>query len=268
MKYDVFLSHRYAEKRQVQKLNDYLESVLKYNVYVDWIDSRELDRTKVNRKTADYLRETMRQCKCLLYFYIEQGENPASIWMPWELGFFDGRQDSKRVAIFVPDAKNIKTKKQEYLELYEVVDYNNIEHFLNNATKEEDLADFSRVDYDRYLARLRKLNKNPTDFYLSTLQWYFGVCANSLKEINEYLISTQPRTTKELATPLAKLSIECLKSMQANIKEIRNFTMKEAEDHSGIQTFFNSWLSGQINKPLIENDIMKETTKENNLITE
>ena len=78
--YDIFLSHR-AEDAQVilgllDSLNDY-----GYTVYVDWKDDPQLDRTNVNKNTANILRERMNQSKSLLFATTENAG--SSRWMPW-----------------------------------------------------------------------------------------------------------------------------------------------------------------------------------------
>ncbi len=58
----------------------------------------------------------MNNCQALIYASSEA--SPSSKWMPWELGYFDGRKPG-RVAI-MPLASSAATgfKGQEYLELY------------------------------------------------------------------------------------------------------------------------------------------------------
>ncbi len=59
-----------------------------FSVYVDWIEDKQLDRKDVNVKTANLLRERMKQSKCLSYLTTKNITN--SKWCPWELGYFDG----------------------------------------------------------------------------------------------------------------------------------------------------------------------------------
>lgn len=121
--YDVFLSHSFKDADIILGLKDYLETVLKLTVYVDWIDDKQLDRSKVNRETADLLRKRMSRCKSL--FYAVSINSQESRWMPWELGYFDGLKNGK-VAI-VPIAKNSNDlfTGEEYLQLYQTVQIEN-----------------------------------------------------------------------------------------------------------------------------------------------
>ena len=125
--FDVFLSHSYADAQSSQPLDaedllglkEKLETDYKLSVYVDWIVDRTLDRSSVDARTAMILRTRMNHCGCLLYATSEQAGK--SKWMPWELGYFDGKKG--RVAILpVVDRQMASYKGQEYLGLYPYVD--------------------------------------------------------------------------------------------------------------------------------------------------
>jgi hypothetical protein len=90
--YDVFLSHRYPEDPAAGELVVNLKAEIEelgLPTFVDWIDQPELDRSAVDRETADALRARISGCKCLLFATTRSYED--SVWMPWELGFADGR---------------------------------------------------------------------------------------------------------------------------------------------------------------------------------
>lgn len=125
--FDVFLSHSYADAKTVQALDaddllglkEKLENDCGLSVYVDWMVDRTLDRSTVDARTASILRARMDHCGCLLYATSEQAEK--SKWMPWELGYFDGKKG--RVAILpVVNSQMASYKGQEYLGLYPYVD--------------------------------------------------------------------------------------------------------------------------------------------------
>jgi hypothetical protein len=122
--FDVFLSHSKMDEKYVLGAKRILEEK-GFSVYVDWIDDPQLDRSYVNKVTADYLRTRMKQCK--LMFYLHTKNTNLSKWCPWELGYFDGHSGSaERTFIFpiVPSGEGFKG--QEYLELYPVVDIDNV----------------------------------------------------------------------------------------------------------------------------------------------
>jgi hypothetical protein len=118
-KYDVFLSHRYLDAKEVLALKTLIES-FGLSVFVDWIESPELDRSRVTKETAAKLREAMERSASLLYAISDNSQD--SKWMPWELGYSDGLHG--RIAI-VPIAEQETTSEsylgQEYLGLYPYV---------------------------------------------------------------------------------------------------------------------------------------------------
>jgi len=117
-RFDIFLSHSYADKEIVPALKKELER-MGYTVYVDWITDKLLSRDEVTKETAKVLQKRMQQSKCL--FFATSENSPSSKWMPWELGYFDGIKN-KRVAV-LPISRNNNSfseyfKGQEYLGLY------------------------------------------------------------------------------------------------------------------------------------------------------
>lgn len=174
--YDVFLSHRYADRKDVERLHDHIERDLGYSVYVDWIEHPELDRSRVEPATAEHFRGVMRACSCLIFY---AGPKAAgSRWMPWELGFFDGRQGARRIAVFVDDLAAYKPGRQEYLGLYQLIDRAALPEFLARAS--DDTAAMSSATYDQWQRHAEKLARDPIDYALSVIQWCYGASANSL----------------------------------------------------------------------------------------
>lgn len=124
--YDVFLSHSKMDADLVLGAKRILEGK-GYTVYVDWIDDPQLDRSRVNRKTAETLRRRMRNCK--LMFYLHTKNASLSRWCPWELGYFDGfSYPTPRVFVFpLLGPSETAFHGQEYLELYPMIDIDNPE---------------------------------------------------------------------------------------------------------------------------------------------
>ncbi len=113
--YDIFISHSFVDSKDIILLKDILEG-LGYSTYVDWIQDNKLDRSKVSGNTADVLRLRMRSCKSLLYVISQNSR--ASLWMPWELGYFDALKGTAAVIPLGEKKNNKKFKGQEYIELY------------------------------------------------------------------------------------------------------------------------------------------------------
>jgi hypothetical protein len=87
-----------------------------FKVYVDWDIDAELNRTKVDKNTAALLRRRMQASTSLIYLATEQAT--SSKWMPWELGYFDGRKPDKVVVLPLLDRANSSFPEQEYVSLY------------------------------------------------------------------------------------------------------------------------------------------------------
>lgn len=119
-----FLSHSYKDKKAVLALADEFKNKYKLNVYIDWLEDSELDRTHVNAKTAQTIKERMQNCKCLLYATSENSS--SSKWMPWETGLMDGLKG--RVAICpLIGGDDSNFKGQEYLSMYPFISYEKAE---------------------------------------------------------------------------------------------------------------------------------------------
>ncbi|WP_310347118.1 toll-Interleukin receptor, partial [Pelomonas aquatica] len=116
--FDFFLSHAVADSELVLGVKELLEKQ-GAQVYVDWANDPQLDRSKVNAETAAVLRQRMKQSRSMLYLATDAAS--SSKWMPWELGFFDGYQPGG-VAIFpLLDKETDVFVGQEYLGLYPTV---------------------------------------------------------------------------------------------------------------------------------------------------
>lgn len=113
--FDIFLSHSFHDAELILGVRTILQRAGK-RVYVDWIDDPELDRTKVSKLTASRLRERMNQCSSLIYAATKAAT--FSKWMPWELGYFDGRKNAESVAIMPLVSYPGESLGQEYLGLY------------------------------------------------------------------------------------------------------------------------------------------------------
>lgn len=78
-RFDVFLSHRYLDAKEILALKLLIES-FGLTVYVDWIDSPDLQRGNVTKETAAQLRRIMQSSNSLLY--ADSANSSGSKWMP------------------------------------------------------------------------------------------------------------------------------------------------------------------------------------------
>jgi hypothetical protein len=117
--FDVFLSHSYRDARaltqdELFQLKKLIES-WGLKVYVDWIVDPHLDRSRVTAENAQCLRNRMTRSRSLLYATTQTSS--TSKWMPWELGYVDGK--TSRAAILpVIDQSGDGYAGQEYLGIY------------------------------------------------------------------------------------------------------------------------------------------------------
>lgn len=122
--FDVFLSHSKMDDKYVLGAKQILEEK-GFSVYVDWVNDPQLDRSMVARKTADYLRQRMKQCS--LMFYLHTKNSSLSKWCPWEMGFFDGNaRSAPRTYVFPLVFSGESFQGQEYLELYPTIDIDDV----------------------------------------------------------------------------------------------------------------------------------------------
>lgn len=114
--FDIFLSHSYLDKELIIGTLTYLEA-MDYSVYVDWKQDSQLSREEITKRTAKILRKRLSQSRAL--FFVTTANAPNSKWMPWELGYMDGK--SGKCAI-LPIAGQYTASDsyfgQEYLEVY------------------------------------------------------------------------------------------------------------------------------------------------------
>lgn len=121
-RFDIFLCHSSKDREEIRLLKAYLKDK-GYNAYVDWIDDPQLDRTKVSQETAKILQKRMNNSRQL--YYVLSSNSTTSIWMPWELGYFDGLKTKQIFVYPIFNNQEIEIfdfKGAEYLTLYQIKD--------------------------------------------------------------------------------------------------------------------------------------------------
>ena len=117
--FDIFLSHSIKDAAVIYGLKKKIED-MGYSVYVDWDVDRRLDRSRVDKETAKLLKFRMESCNSL--FFATSENSSKSIWMPWELGYFDGhKRDKVAILPISASSRGDDYKGQEYLGLYPYV---------------------------------------------------------------------------------------------------------------------------------------------------
>ena len=153
--YDVFLSHSYQDADTIYGVKKIIES-LDLSVYVDWIDDAGLDRSKVTTRTAQVLKQRMKVSSCLVYAHSSNATH--SVWMPWELGYFDGIKTGYVWILPLVAQDDSEFKGQEYLGLYPPVEK------LTNLAQRLNLG-FAKVGSERSDIPLSKAARGTGVYY-------------------------------------------------------------------------------------------------------
>lgn len=117
--FDIFLSHSFEDAELIAGVKGFIEDQ-GLQVYVDWIEDAQADRSYVTAATAEMLRQRMDHCQMLLY--VSSDAAKKSKWMPWELGYFDGRKPGYVGIVPVVAWEGKTFQGQEYLGLYPYVE--------------------------------------------------------------------------------------------------------------------------------------------------
>lgn len=115
--FDIFLSHSYLDKEEVEGLYIELRSQ-GYSVYVDWIVDPQLNRTNVTKESAKLIQTRLKMSKTLLLAVSTNAS--LSKWMPWELGYVDRNTGKCAVIPVSMSSYNVPETFNgfEYLQLY------------------------------------------------------------------------------------------------------------------------------------------------------
>jgi len=120
--FDIFLSHSYLDKELIFGISNYLEG-LGYSVYVDWREDAQLNRDNVTKETAEVVRGRITQSKSLFFATTDSAKD--SRWMPWELGYMDGKKGKSAIFPVSPtETSSDRYKGQEYLGIYPYITAN------------------------------------------------------------------------------------------------------------------------------------------------
>jgi hypothetical protein len=111
--YDFFLSHSHEDALAISGVKAMLEAE-RWTVYVYWAEGDATAR--VDAATAQILRTRMNNCKA--FIYASSDASPTSRWMPWELGYFDGRKPGRIAIMPLRSSASARFQGQEYLKLY------------------------------------------------------------------------------------------------------------------------------------------------------
>lgn len=177
--YDVFLSYRF---RDCQKVNG-LEQKIKALGFASFRDTNILeleDRANVTQEKVEIIRRNLSRATCMIFAYSRTSADEDSslgVWMPWELGFFDG-SISSRIGVYLLDGKpepfEARTffRNSEYLQLYPVLTDENLPAFLARNAVRERRIDNVESGFLWLQHLFEESLTNPTNVALGVSEWY------------------------------------------------------------------------------------------------
>jgi hypothetical protein len=175
---DAFISHKQEDLHRARELKALISSG-GHTCYVSG-DDEELQRLTDPKATAERIREVLRTCRCLIWAYSEA--SAKSGWMPWELGFFDGRCGPGQIGLYdLDDPRRSSSSKdkaepsslsmQEYLKIYTGLTPDTLHRFVSEAASTRALSNRADVDVDRFAALMAGAMRNPIDFSIGSIQY-------------------------------------------------------------------------------------------------
>jgi hypothetical protein len=182
---DVFISHKQEDRVKGEALRSRITG-WGFTCYVDADDSILEPMVKAKdtdpKALADHIRQDLRLCRCLIYAFTDASSR--SRWMPWEIGFFDGRWGPHQIGLYDLDESRTTAAKpsirsdaqdplsvQEYLNIYSELKPDTLRDFLQSACSTRALLGRADVDADRFATLLAGMVRNPIDFMLGSWQY-------------------------------------------------------------------------------------------------
>lgn len=191
--YDVFISYRHRDKEEI----DELERRIREAGFEPFRDLNFLDlqdASNVNRPKIELIRRQLSRSTCLIFAFSRASAERAQeagasvgVWMPWELGFFDGAISS-RIGVYLLDGPrgevepSLYFKGSEYLQLYEELGDQNLEAFLKRNAVRERRIDNVASGFVWLEHLFRECVANPTNVSLGVLEWFSDHAARFWEE--------------------------------------------------------------------------------------
>ena len=183
---DVFISHKSDDAEKAQRLKSRIETDYHLECWID-ADDKEMQRIQ-QAKPVDYvalthrIRERLRGCRCLIFAY--SSKSHASRWMPWELGFFDGRWGGRLIGLYDLDegagdetaepAEQGSVDIREFERIYTELKPSNLEGFLQYARSPRALSDRADVDIDRWTNLATAAMRDPFNVSIDAMQFWIA----------------------------------------------------------------------------------------------
>jgi hypothetical protein len=120
--YEIFLSQTIRDAELVLGVYVFLTE-LGYRVFCDWLENPENDRSNVTPANAQFIRNIMSASDSLIVLDTEGADQ--SLWMCWELGWFDGRNGPIAILPILPEGQK-SYRGREFLGLYPYIEFDNL----------------------------------------------------------------------------------------------------------------------------------------------
>ena len=137
--YDLFISHSFSDKELISGLY-HLFIKAGYKVYIDWIDDKGLDRSRVTSDTAALIKKRINASTGTTY--VSTSNSTSSKWCPWELGVADGMKGK----VCILPVMESSFKGQEYLGLYPYLEYAKVQ-----GEEKQEFWVHDQVDRNKYI---------------------------------------------------------------------------------------------------------------------
>lgn len=187
--FDVFISYRHRDAGRIDELEQKIRSH-GYSAFRDLNFPAFQDTSDVTRQKIEDIRRILSRATCLIFAYSRgagKDDEPVGVWMPWELGFFDGAI-SARIGVYLLDGRPRQFdprkyfKGSEYLQLYDTLTDDNLKAFLDrNAVPERRIDNVASAFvwlehlYEEWLT-------NPANVGLGVAEWYADHAARYWQE--------------------------------------------------------------------------------------
>lgn len=214
--YDVFISYRHHDGALVDELEERIRAE-GFTPFRDLNFASLADTAEVDAAKIDLIRAQLQKATCLIFAFSRQSADVpgqgVGVWMPWELGFFDGAL-SARIGVYLldgPRPEGVAPKDYfhgcEYLQLYPELDASNLQPFLRRFAVPERRIDNVAAAFVWMEHLGRECLANPVNVQLGVAEWWTDHWARLWK--------TQGLTALADACDKLKLQLDDLRVNQA-----------------------------------------------------
>lgn len=179
--YDVFISYRHHDAPAVDALEDRIRAA-GFEPFRDLNFPSLADTAEVGPDKIALIRAQLQRATCLIFaFSHASGRRHGQglgVWMPWELGFFDGALGS-RIGVYLLDGPRPPEmsaqdcyRGSEYLQLYPELHEGNLEGFLRRHAVRERRIDNVASAFVWMQHMARECLANPLNVQLGVAEWW------------------------------------------------------------------------------------------------